>query len=291
MADYKATTAEFQSVANAIRTKGGTQAQLEWPTGFVSAVQAIPTGGGGVIQPLSVVQNGVYTPPSGVDGYAPVVVNVPGGGSTNILSGSDDPTLAQGSDGDIYLKYLQSGANITNVRMVIYDARTSGGDTQISEVQLLDSNDNVILWGSGTATSNGVMTQSEPPSNVFDNLTNDKWYTSSKPDARYPIWIDFEPDVPISTSTVNGWQWWTANDSFGRDPVTFDLQLSFDGGNKYFIVDHAENASITVNRNAIAYTNGLVVENGIIIDTYCKVNGVWQPLIGTNISDVNLGGN
>lgn len=47
MADYKATTAEFQSVANAIRTKGGTQAQLEWPTGFVSAVQAIPTGGGG----------------------------------------------------------------------------------------------------------------------------------------------------------------------------------------------------------------------------------------------------
>lgn len=48
MADYKATTAEFQSVANAIRTKGGTQAQLEWPNGFVSAVQAIPTGGGGV---------------------------------------------------------------------------------------------------------------------------------------------------------------------------------------------------------------------------------------------------
>ena len=46
MADYKATTAEFQSVANAIRTKGGTSGQLVWPTGFVSAVQAIPTGGG-----------------------------------------------------------------------------------------------------------------------------------------------------------------------------------------------------------------------------------------------------
>lgn len=45
MADYKATTAEFLSVANAIRTKGGTSSQLVWPTGFVSAVQAIPSGG------------------------------------------------------------------------------------------------------------------------------------------------------------------------------------------------------------------------------------------------------
>lgn len=34
-------------VANAIRTKGGTTASLAFPAGFVSAVQAIPTGGGG----------------------------------------------------------------------------------------------------------------------------------------------------------------------------------------------------------------------------------------------------
>jgi hypothetical protein len=47
VADYKVTDIELTSIANAIRTKGGTQAQLEFPTGFVSAVQAIPTGGGG----------------------------------------------------------------------------------------------------------------------------------------------------------------------------------------------------------------------------------------------------
>lgn len=33
--------------------------------------------GGSVIQPLSITQNGTYSPPSGVDGYAPVVVSVP----------------------------------------------------------------------------------------------------------------------------------------------------------------------------------------------------------------------
>jgi hypothetical protein len=32
------------SIANAIRTKGGTSAQMAFPAGFVSAVQAIPTG-------------------------------------------------------------------------------------------------------------------------------------------------------------------------------------------------------------------------------------------------------
>ena len=47
MADYKVTDTELTSIANAIRTKGGTSNQLVFPTGFVSAVQAIPTGGGG----------------------------------------------------------------------------------------------------------------------------------------------------------------------------------------------------------------------------------------------------
>lgn len=46
MADYLTTDTELTSVANAIRTKGGTSAQLVYPTGFVSAINAIPTGGG-----------------------------------------------------------------------------------------------------------------------------------------------------------------------------------------------------------------------------------------------------
>lgn len=39
--------ADLTSVANAIRTKGGTSANLAFPTGFISAVEAIETGGGG----------------------------------------------------------------------------------------------------------------------------------------------------------------------------------------------------------------------------------------------------
>ena len=46
MANYLTTDTELTSVANAIRTKGGTVADLTYPAGFVSAINAIPSGGG-----------------------------------------------------------------------------------------------------------------------------------------------------------------------------------------------------------------------------------------------------
>ena len=80
MADYKVTDTELTSIANAIRTKGGTQAQLEFPTGFVSAVQAIPTGGSPVLKDETFTENGQYTAGAGYDGFGIVTVNVSGGG-------------------------------------------------------------------------------------------------------------------------------------------------------------------------------------------------------------------
>ncbi len=46
MANYLVTDTDLTSVADAIRTKGGTSAALEFPDGFVDAVEAIETGGG-----------------------------------------------------------------------------------------------------------------------------------------------------------------------------------------------------------------------------------------------------
>jgi len=53
MADYLVTDTELTSIANAIRTKGGTSASLTFPTGFVSAINDIQTGGGGVDLPVN----------------------------------------------------------------------------------------------------------------------------------------------------------------------------------------------------------------------------------------------
>ena len=40
--------------------------------------RSVQWGSSAVVQPLSVTQNGTYNPPSGVDGYSPVTVNVSG---------------------------------------------------------------------------------------------------------------------------------------------------------------------------------------------------------------------
>lgn len=47
MANYLTTDTDLTAVADAIRTKGGTSADLVFPGGFVDAIDAIETGGGG----------------------------------------------------------------------------------------------------------------------------------------------------------------------------------------------------------------------------------------------------
>ena len=47
MAEYLTNTADLTKVASAIRAKGGTSDPLVYPDGFVTAIQAIETGGGG----------------------------------------------------------------------------------------------------------------------------------------------------------------------------------------------------------------------------------------------------
>jgi len=75
--------ADLLSVAQTIRTKGGTSEPLAWPDGYMSAVEAIQTGGAApVIEPLEVTENGTYEAPDGVDGYSPVTVNVAGSGES-----------------------------------------------------------------------------------------------------------------------------------------------------------------------------------------------------------------
>lgn len=53
MADYLTTDTELTSIANAIRTKGGTSAALTYPAGFVSAIQNITTGGNDFVVTLT----------------------------------------------------------------------------------------------------------------------------------------------------------------------------------------------------------------------------------------------
>ena len=73
-----ALTDKLTAIGNAIREKtGGTDLlTLDQMPAEISNIQ-----GGGTVEELTITSNGTYNPPTGIDGYAPVVVNVPQDGS------------------------------------------------------------------------------------------------------------------------------------------------------------------------------------------------------------------
>ena len=81
MSNYLVDGADLTSVADAIRTKGGTSAQLAFPQGFVDAVEAIETG----IEPtgtkqITITENGTTTEDVANYANAEITVNVPASG-------------------------------------------------------------------------------------------------------------------------------------------------------------------------------------------------------------------
>ena len=76
MANYKVSGTDLASIANAIRTKGGTSSQLSFPLDFVSAIGNIPTSQP-VLTTKSISANGTYNASSdNADGYSQVTVAV-----------------------------------------------------------------------------------------------------------------------------------------------------------------------------------------------------------------------
>lgn len=73
--------ANLTSVANAIRAKGGASGSLAFPAGFVSAVQAIPTGSTPTgTKQINITQNGTTTEDVAAYANAEITVDVQGGG-------------------------------------------------------------------------------------------------------------------------------------------------------------------------------------------------------------------
>lgn len=90
MSDYRVSGSDLTSVASAIRTKGGTSAALSFPTGFVTAIGNIPTGGGTLIT-KNITANGTYNASSdNADGYSSVTVAVPSKLVTGTFTGTTE---------------------------------------------------------------------------------------------------------------------------------------------------------------------------------------------------------
>lgn len=99
MTDYLTTDSELEAVADAIRAKGATSALLVYPTGFVSAINAIPTG----ITPTgtkSISISAAGTTTEDVTNYASAEITVPSGSAaTPATAITANPTISVNSSG------------------------------------------------------------------------------------------------------------------------------------------------------------------------------------------------
>ena len=86
---YLIEEATLTGIADAVREKKGTTDLIQ-VSNLATEISNIQ--GGGTVEELTITSNGTYNPPTGIDGYAPVVVNVPqdGAPSANDLTITGD---------------------------------------------------------------------------------------------------------------------------------------------------------------------------------------------------------
>lgn len=117
--EYKTTDTEITSIADAIRTKGGTSEPLTYPNEFITAIQNIPTGGGSNLQtksktytPSETAQSETVRPDSGYDGLSSVDISVGAIPSNYVGSGiirRDDDDMSGVVDDPYYVVSAPSG--------------------------------------------------------------------------------------------------------------------------------------------------------------------------------------
>lgn len=126
LVDSTALDAALTATANAIRTKGGTSAQIVFDdeTGFAAAIAAIPTGGG-LPTGLNAVAYGSYTPANTMTsgqlsvthnlGINPkgVIIWIPPNGQTGVDYDDADP-LTTGNMGIVAFRIQNPTINNTN---------------------------------------------------------------------------------------------------------------------------------------------------------------------------------
>ena len=117
MAEYLTNTADLTAVANAIRAKGGTAAQLVYPSGFVSAIQAIQTG---------------VTPQ--------LIVTTSAGAAVTATKGSKTVSGTAGADGTCTLELSEAGEwSVTSSLNGNSKTQTVLIGTQTADITLFDS--------------------------------------------------------------------------------------------------------------------------------------------------------
>ena len=135
-------------------------------------------------------------------------------------------------------------------RFAVDAPRSDSGKMQLSEIELLDANGDVIspsdftlAWDSTTTNSAGQKYPSgENPGLAADGKLNTKWLDyraglDNPAEVRAAAWLDFRFSTAVK---ISGYRWYTANDDVtypSRTPVAWTLTAFDDGDDTCYILD------------------------------------------------------
>lgn len=102
MSTYLVDDSDLTSVADAIRTAGGTSASLTFPSEFVSAIAALAGGGSGITE----YETGTYTPTSDIARPTINFSNTHTNPPSIIVLADANQTLAAAANANLYFTYI-----------------------------------------------------------------------------------------------------------------------------------------------------------------------------------------
>jgi len=250
-----------------------------------------------------------------------VTVNVSGGGgSTNILSGTTDPTAAQGSNGDVYLKYTDKPQLPSGYTAVAYIevGSTSGPKidtgynfTANSEFEIkaqYTNNPNSNSWLFGAYTSgkqtnvgftNNVIYLQTGGHNVSKSFNTNEHVYKSTQSAFIIDGITQTSSTPnwSNTTTLTAKLFYINDGSYSNNCRVYYCKIWDNGTLVRNLVPCVRDSDDVVGlydlANDVFYTNtgtGNFTAGSDATDAitaaYVKVSGAWQNLIGSDISDI-----
>ena len=198
------------------------------------------------------------------------IASISGGSGVTILSGTSEPTASQGSNGQIYLKTVEIGEDLTTF------SSHNESDMTITK----NTNSIIIDFNGGQAI--GAEAYKQIDLTNIDELQitihcGNKAYGNNFT-SRHPRVVITTSSPNYQTSPV------VAEVSTANTKQTFTIDVSSYTGN-YYIIFSGNGVSCSFSSFFIyGQTYGEEVS-----DAKLKVNGTWQNLIGSDIDDVNLG--
>lgn len=269
----------------------------------------------------TITQNGTYDTTL----ISELIANISGGGgggSTNILSGTDAPTSAQGSDGSIYLQYARYEGNLPSGYTPLSFVEFTGAQSFDVDISVNTSDLKVVsniiitevgiedIWG-GSWAINGFFFMvyqekfrwhSGGKSVDTGSIVKDKMYSIETNKSKLivdgteyvlssPSGTDASVDLCFgnvyNSSGTAGKMKLFRTKVYSGTTLIADFIPCKDDNNVVCLYD-----AIRENTYYSQTSTQLVAgdSEGVILRDYLKVSGAWQSLIGSDIDDVNTGG-